>query len=72
MGYDRQPHSRDELTIDNNVKVKHFCKDTVSINGAVRLSRRMMAIYDAELIEVRYPRVSAMFPSAIGSGSEGT
>jgi hypothetical protein len=34
MGYDRQPHSRDELTIDNNVKVKHFCKDTVSINGA--------------------------------------
>lgn len=30
----------------------------------MRVSRRMLAIYDAERMEVRYPRVADMFPSA--------
>lgn len=52
--------------IDDNVK--HFAK--IPYLSTVRVSRRMMAICDAEQMEVRYPRVSDMFPSAFGSGSE--
>ena len=57
-----------KFTIENNAKIQNFAK--IPYLSTVRVSRRMMAFFDAEQREVRYPRVADMFPSSIRSGSE--